>query len=275
MYAWYWMVDDISLSEPAGTDLGLVSLISHTESGNLFSAKDQLVLAVKNLGRKSLASDIAVRCILDGKTTLDAVIPASSSPLLPFAETLVKFPPTDLAGSPSHKLLFCAHIPGDQDPSNDTLRVKIAARETRFGAITEFEPNRNEFDISCGVSKVRVIFYDKDVFRIWAASDGEFTNPAGNDIVVDYGIHAPGIKWNDQGSYFSIFTSLIELKVFKNPLRFSLYDKVNRKLLFDESTGICLGNSSYQSLKRQENEDFYGCGMQNGYFAHQIGRAHV
>ncbi len=269
MYAWYWMVDDISLSEPAGTDLGLVSLRSHTESGNLFSGEDRLVLSVRNLGKNSLNNDIEVNCVLDGNKTLKAVIPASITPLKAFSETSITFPPADLAGRPSHKLLFYTHVPGDLNPANDTLRLKIAARETRLGAITAFTANRNEFEISCGISKVRVIFYNKDIFRIWATSDGEFTNPAADAIVVDYGIHSPTAGWSDKGSYYSLFTSLIELRAWKNPLRFSLIDRSNGRLLFDESGGICLGSSSYQSLIRQKNEDFYGCGMQNGYFAHR------
>ncbi len=269
IYAWYWMVDDVALSEPAETDFALLTLASHPESGNNFSAKDHFILTVKNSGRKAINTDFDINCIVDGTKKLKITVPAATFPLLPFSSLDVTFPEIDLTGFPSHKVLFYTHLAGDRNALNDTLRLKITAKETHLGKITDFIPKGNEFDMNCGVSKVKVIFYSNDIFRIWISSDGEFTNPAADDIVVDYGIHSPEISWADKGSYYALNSPLVELRAAKDPVRFTLYDQLTGKILFDEASGITLGSESYQSLNRQKDEDLYGCGMQNGYFAHR------
>lgn len=48
LMGWYWMVDDISLSEGFSKDIAITNLLSQTEKGNVFSSKDSLVIGVKN-----------------------------------------------------------------------------------------------------------------------------------------------------------------------------------------------------------------------------------
>jgi hypothetical protein len=45
IFSWYWMVDDIELTEPFAHDLALEKVTSHQETGNTFTKED--VLKVK------------------------------------------------------------------------------------------------------------------------------------------------------------------------------------------------------------------------------------
>ena len=39
-------------------------------------------------------------------------------------------------------------------------------------------------------------------------------------------------------------------------------------MIFEELEQIIYGKESYQSIQRNKDDYFYGCGMQNGHFCH-------
>ena len=49
---------------------------------------------------------------------------------------------------------------------------------TTLGDITGFSTDRTTYALSAGAAKVRVVFLQDDVFRLWPAPDGNFTDPA-------------------------------------------------------------------------------------------------
>ena len=57
--------------------------------------------------------------------------------------------------------------------------LKMTARQAALGKLTAFKRLKNGADIAAGSNQVKVIFYTNDIFRIWMAPDGEFTDPAG------------------------------------------------------------------------------------------------
>ncbi len=59
------------------------------------------------------------------------------------------------------------------------------------------------------------------------------------------------------------------LRVYKRPLRFAMFDKTNTTVIWQETKPLTYGPSTVQTLKRGDNENFYGGGMQNGYFSHR------
>ena len=269
MYGWYWMIDDIALFEPAETDLAISGLTSHGESGNVFTQNDNFVLKVKNIGARTVDKDFESYLSLNGQKPVKVNFPASKTPILPYSEAEIKFPSCDLTQLSSHKVSFWINLEDDRNKSNDSLKMKIVASKIKPGQITGFNANDSEFDITCGLTKAKVIFYSNDIFRIWITPDGEFTNPAANDIVVDYTKHTPKVAHADNGTYYSITTPECVLRVYKNPLKFALYNSANNVAVFEESESIMLGDSTVQHLVRQKNEYFYGGGMQNGYFSHR------
>lgn len=265
-YSWYWMIDDIELAEGYKKDIAITRLISHNENDNTFTKSDVLAVNLKNTGIEAIKEDFKMNCLLDTKTQLTATVHA---PITPGEEITVKFPPVDLTSRPSHELKFDAELPGDENTANNHLTIKINAKATYIGNVTAFKADKNEYDITAGISKVRVIFYDDDIFRIWLAPDGEFTNPAGNDIVEEYKVDNPWVKATDKGSYYQLKSRRCVVRIYKKPMRFALYDVTDTHKVWEETQPLSFGAKTTQTMSRQPNEYFYGCGMQNGYFSHR------
>ena len=266
-YSWYWMIDDVELAEGYHSDMALTALTSMNENDNTFTSHDVLTVKVKNTGIDAVWKNFSVDCIVDKKQTYAVLIAAGK--IQPGADTTISFLPMDLSKRPSHTLDFRLHFYKDENHSNDSLSIKVNAKESYLGDITDFKVNKNEFDIAAGISKVKVIYYSDDIFRIWLAPDGEFTNPAGNDIVESYAIHDPQVVATDKGKYYELKSRDCKLRVYKAPLRFALYDVTGTHLVWADSKPISFGAKTTQTMISRPDEYFYGCGMQNGYFSHK------
>ena len=266
-YSWYWMIDDVELAEGYHSDMALTALTSMNENDNTFTSHDVLTVKVKNTGIDAVWKNFSVDCIVDKKQTYAVLIAAGK--IQPGADTTISFLPMDLSKRPSHTLDFRLHFYKDENHSNDSLSIKVNAKESYLGDITDFKVNKNEFDIAAGISKVKVIYYSDDIFRIWLAPDGEFTNPAGNDIVESYAIHDPQVVATDKGKYYELKSRDCKLRVYKAPLRFALYDLTGTHLVWADSKPISFGAKTTQTMISRPDEYFYGCGMQNGYFSHK------
>jgi len=268
-YSWYWMVDDIELAQGYEKDLALGRLQSHNENENTFTKADVPAVTVKNTGTTSIQTGFKVNWSMDGKAKTAVTVPPVKNGLQPGQEILVKFPATDFTGKVAHSLNFELNYDGDQNPSNNKLQAKISAKESKVGNLTDFKANNNEFDIAAGQTSFKVIFYADDIFRIWMTPDSEFTNPAANDIVVDYAVKNPQVVSSDKGTYYQLKSKNCVVRVYKAPLRFALYDLTDTKQIWEEAEPMSFGARTSQVMKRQPEEYFYGCGMQNGYFSHR------
>ncbi len=268
-YSWYWMIDDIELAEAYNKDVSITRLTSNTEEGNTFGQKDKLSVMIKNSGAQTIKSDFNVTCTLDNKTELTALVSAQKTPLLSGEERNISFPAADLSQRPAHSLRFNIDYPEDEKKENNSLSLKINAKESYVGNLTSFEQNGNEAAISANLCRFKIIFYQDDIFRIWMAPDGEFNNPAGDDIVVSYAVKNPTLTTTDKGAYYCIKSKSCVVRVYKQPLRFAMYDENDRREIWEESRPISFGARTTQSMKRQPDEYFYGGGMQNGYFSHR------
>ena len=269
LMGWYWMVDDISLSEAYNYDAGISRLISHTEEGNVFKKNDELVLKIKNSGTKNITTDFDVAVNVDGKKDYKITVPAGKQTFIADSELEVHFPNIDLSLSPTHTLEFSLTLNGDEQTQNNFLKVKINAAEAALGNLSDFKNNGDEATITSGISKVKVIFYQDDIFRIWLAPDGNFTDPTDSDIVINYPSQKPVIKTSDEGTYYKMQSKKCVVRIYKSPLRFAMYDASNQKQIWEETKPILFGARTIQTMKRGSEEYFYGCGMQNGYFSHR------
>jgi len=145
-------------------------------------------------------------------------------------------------------------------------------RSISLGDITGFDLKDNVFQIAAGPDQVRIIFYRDDIFRIWLAPDGNFSEPPASPEDAPIVVHkaaAVAVPWRDAGDYYKLESKECVLRVYKRPLRFALFNKDNTVIVWQESRPLSYGPSTVQSLRRGENEYFYGCGMQNGYFSHR------
>ncbi len=269
-FSWYWMVDDIELAEPYNNDVSVVRLVSHNEESNTFKKNDAFILRIKNSGAKDIDTDFDVTCKLDNSDELLKVtIPASKGIFTANTERDIRFPVIDLTKLPTHNLLFHVNYPSDENLNNNILRIKINATETALGNVTAFKSTANESVVDAGISKIKVIFYRDDIFRIWLAPDGNFTDPAGSDIAINYPTEKPIIKTTDEGGYYKLQSKLCVVRIYKTPMRFAMFDATNTKAIWEENKPLLFGAKTTQSMLRHADEYFYGCGMQNGYFSHR------
>ena len=148
------------------------------------------------------------------------------------------------------------------------------------GRITGFKVVGNTVAIDAVGGRFQVVFYTDDLFRIWMAPDGNFTDPANTpperegapnaNVVVKHDY--PGVTpWaTDEGLYHVLRTRSLALRVYKPDLRFALYGADNRTLIWEELVGPTWdGRQTTQVLARAPQEQFFGGGMQNGRFSHR------
>ncbi len=164
-------------------------------------------------------------------------------------------------------------VPPPAAPKADKAKARPPrGRTITLGDVTAFEAKDGGFLITAGKDQVRVFFYGDDLFRIWLGPDGTFSEPPEKpeDTPMVVGKPTPvAVTWKDAGEYYRIQSRTCTLRVTKAPLRFALFDKDNLRVIWQEDKGLSYGPTSTQSLKRGDNEHFYGCGMQNGYFSHR------
>ncbi|HSH64224.1 MAG TPA: hypothetical protein VLB84_00150, partial [Bacteroidia bacterium] len=139
--------------------------------------------------------------------------------------------------------------------------------QNALGNITNYQANNGEFIFTSNTDKVKVMFYTDNVFRIWLAPNGTFTD--NTDIVVYKQSPITTITSGNATDYYKLESNTCVLRVYKTPMRFALYKKDNTTLVFEEESPLNYGTSTVQKLKTGATENFYGCGMQNGYFAHK------
>lgn len=149
------------------------------------------------------------------------------------------------------------------------------ARSITLGDLTAFDVTDNVITVSAGPDQLRIIYYRDDIFRLWLGPEGQFTEaqPKETDaqIVIGTfaGVHPIAVKTRDVGEYYRIDSASAVLRIYKRPLKFALFDKNNAAVIWQETKPITYGPSTIQTLKRGDNENFFGGGMTNGYFSHR------
>ena len=250
-------------------DAAVTKLVAPENNPDNYSSAEALIVRVKNMGFEDITEDFSVAYTLEGVLQQSLTIPAGTTPLLSNQTLDIEFDPIDLNTSGSYNFQFFTSLPNDENMNNDTLTKTLISNSNVVGNITSFSVEDNTVEISCGTPKIRVIFYKDDMFRIWLAPNGTFTNPAGDHIVVSYNFPSINIDTADAGDYYKIISSELELRVNKNPLRFSLFTSDGETMIWNETQGLDYGTRTFQYLEPSSDEYFYGGGMQNGYFSHK------
>ncbi len=254
---------------PTDHDAGILKLVAPENSPDNYSWAEPLIVRVKNYGMQSITEDFNVSYTLEGSLQETVTVPAGTTPLASNQTIDVSFSPVNMNTSGSYHYQFFTSLQNDENMNNDTLTRTLISNSTTIGNITDFSVDTCTALITCGNAKVRVIFYKDDMFRIWLAPNGNFSNPAGNNIVVSYSFPLISINWTDDGSYYKISTNNLTLRAYKIPLKFALYQNDNTTEIWTESYGLDYGTRTFQYLETDANEYFYGGGMQNGYFSHK------
>jgi alpha-glucosidase len=270
MYQWYWMIDDIELAEAFESDIQAFRLLSHKSEGNRFEKNETMSFSVVNLGSKPIFSDIDCYLQIDKRPLIKNTVRASKKEPFGIIDTaVVSFPGLDLSDIGVHKVAFYTSLINDVRRSNDTIKTELYSSACELGKITGFTPGINDYLISCNNSRLKVQIIRNDIFRIWLAYDGEFSNPAENDLIIFNKEMNSNSTWSDKGEYYLISTADFALRAYKDPLRFELYKGDNSSPVWKETRGITYGKQTIQYLSRGDNEQFFGGGMQNGRFSHR------
>jgi alpha-glucosidase len=151
----------------------------------------------------------------------------------------------------------------------DDYSANASGKLTRaaLGNITNYTTSNGEFIFTCGTSKLKVMFYTDDIFRVWLAPTGTFADNA--DIIVYKNPPISSIVVTQLTDRYELASSTCVVRVYKTPCKIALYKKDNTTLVFEESSPLNFGASTIQSLTSGATENYYGCGMQNGYFSHK------
>ena len=124
---------------------------------------------------------------------------------------------------------------------------------TQLGTITHFSEINNQFEIQTSDGALtKVIFYRPNIFRIWVGPDGNLIDSAGAEEtpIVVYNDKPIKVNQSEENDYYRLETDSCVLRIHKSPCMFSLFEKDNSTLLFEESTPVTYGEKSYQSINR-------------------------
>ena len=269
-FAWYWMVDDIELTEGYEVDMGVEKLLYPLLKNNVFTKDNVIKVQLKNLGSKAVSKDFDVICVINKADTVKTTVKASEKAIVGNSAFEVSFPTYDLATRASHDIEFIVNIPDDQDEENNSKSHTVYSKPEQLKEITGIEKlDDGSVIFSSYAVKVKVNFLTDDIFRIQMAPLGEIEDPTEGKIVVENDFSPVNISFEDTGDYYKLTSSKCVLRAYKNPLRFGLYDNNNEKMIWEEAASLNYGATTWQTLKQQVGEYFYGGGMQNGYFSHR------
>ncbi|NQG96913.1 DUF5110 domain-containing protein [Streptococcus suis] len=158
--------------------------------------------------------------------------------------------------------------------------VKPAAA---IGAITSFTLENGVATIQYATGQQgQLRLYNDHVFRYYVNPDGDFLEnplPSREDrpaVIVNKAFNQYKEQYNETGrlisedSRYIIETEKVWLIFDKETARLSIYDREGNRYVTKELVPVQLGRgASSQTLSQDENEFFFGGGMQNGRFSHK------
>ncbi|TCO62379.1 discoidin domain-containing protein [Actinocrispum wychmicini] len=144
----------------------------------------------------------------------------------------------------------------------------LPAGAATIGNLTGFTGSGAAYTVTAGQAKVRVTFARADIFRLWLAPTGSFTDPAAGKLTPKTDFGPVTTTSTDAGTYYKIATNALTLRVYKTPLRFELYRADNATVVWKEASGLSwTGSQATQQLTRGTDEQFYGTGLRLGEWA--------
>ncbi|MGL4572389.1 MAG: discoidin domain-containing protein [Clostridium sp.] len=145
-----------------------------------------------------------------------------------------------------------------------------------MGDVKSVTKDENEVSIKTSEGVIRITFYKEDLFRLWMDPDKNFDDPTKGKIIdktVEEFIKEHGevnVIIDEIDDYYKINTNKIILRVYKAPMRLALYKNDNKTIIWEEEVPLKYnGKKTVQTLKTEDTEQFYGGGIQNGYFSHK------
>ncbi|MGL5381581.1 TIM-barrel domain-containing protein, partial [Clostridium sp.] len=161
---------------------------------------------------------------------------------------------------------------------NDSIETRNGGFR-QLGGVESFEQSGNKITIEMVTGEsVRLTFLEDNTFRLYMDPEGNFQDdptPNGKDHTTtirekadeDYAGSIPTIV---DGDVLTISTEVVELRVEKATSKMELVNKKTGETLWKEAEALKYkNNETVQTLETNDEEYFYGGGMQNGRFSHK------
>ena len=134
------------------------------------------------------------------------------------------------------------------------------------GSATGLTRAGNTYTIATNTAaRIRVTLTRADIFRVWAAPNGTFTEPAANEITVRTDFGGVASTMTDDGTAFRITTAAVVIRINKNPLTMQVLapGRAARSGGRHNRSDWSAGRTT-QRLVRDADEQFYGTGLRLG-----------
>lgn len=139
---WYWMIDDVTVFEPAAADAGVVA-ITNPFSGCNLSSNASVTIDVKNFGGSAI-SNVPVSLTVNGGNLITGTVAGPIAPNSVASYTFTSGINLSVAGS--YTLLATASLAGDGNAQNDTVSVVVTntpANNLASPYTMDFEPGED------------------------------------------------------------------------------------------------------------------------------------
>ena len=156
----------------SNTDVAATAMTNPPPFIGSFSTSNAVSFRISNEGQTVLDQDFEIKYALDGGAFVSQIVTASTTPIPPLSTMEIDFPSVDLSGSGIHSFQIVVDLPGDENASNDTIFRTSSLNSVTLHDITGFSEDNGEFIFSSNASKVKVVFYRDDIFRITLAKVG-------------------------------------------------------------------------------------------------------
>ncbi|MFF0465843.1 discoidin domain-containing protein [Micromonospora zamorensis] len=136
------------------------------------------------------------------------------------------------------------------------------------GSATGLTRAGNTYTIATNTAaRVRLTLARADIFRVWAAPNGTFTEPAANEITVRTDFGSVASTMTDEGTSFRIATSAVVIRINKSPLTMQVLRPDGRPVWREAQPLDWSAGRTTQRLVRDADEQFYGTGLRLGEWA--------
>jgi alpha-glucosidase len=123
-----------------------------------------------------------------------------------------------------------------------------------------FKKEKNIISWQTTAGQMQLEFCTKEMFRVRSSWDGKFE--VNEQLMVsNYNWPAVAMNVQDKGTYLSVSTNSLNIKIYKAPIRIAVYD-AKGNLLSGENAGATVRNGEAKTVtkKLQPDEHFFGFG---------------
>lgn len=146
----------------------------------------------------------------------------------------------------------------------------------QVGKIKSLIHNQNTIELAFENEKGKLVFWKNNLVRLMIDATGEFNDETQGKIVAHteeeflnkHGV--PQVSVVEEADCYKVSTPEVILYLHKEPFRVEAYKADGQTCIFSQVGAINYSEESIeQTFVGDDQEYFYGCGVQNGHFSHK------